>query len=817
MIFCKSFFRIFWLGLVACSPILIKAQNLPPGEYHSNRERTMDILHYRADLRIDFEQKKVFGSAAVKLLPLTSTAEITLDAIRLNVEQVTLMSAGQIQPLKFQHANESLTISLNRYYSSRDTLKLVIGYACTPNAGMYFQRDASNPGKYFLHTYGEGGLHANWLPIYSDVNDKFTTEMVVSVPKSYTVVSNGKLLDVKQNARGERVFHWLQTRPHANYLIAIYAGEFDKGELPPAFGEIPLNFWTSKGRLSQGAFAFRNTTKMVEFFSERFDYRYPWEKYDQIAIPDYAIGAMEHTSVTGHRASVLRDKKAPVEFGPPVFEHFNNFWSAEGTISHELAHHWFGNLLTCRNLSFIWLNESFASYLQMLWDEASVGREQLLMDRQVALDRYLDYVTTEHLIRPLEYPYFEKPDDMYNEEHTYLKGAIVLHLLRNILGDEAFFRGLSHYLHKFEFSNVESSDLKSAIEEATGQNLDWFFEDWVYGGGHPVFEVSYHYLKKHQLIDLKVQQIQPIVEGQDLFTVPVTITAVTASGKTHHTVWVEGQEEQFFIKSAEVPLMVSFDGEGALVAEIDFPKDLDELVYQARHDELPGRIRALRALAKNYATHPRALNTLVEIAAEEAFWGLQAEAARQLGKLRAPDLESKLAPVLKASDYRVRKAAVLALAEIGTQSAKDNLKRVVLNDPQPDVAATAIVALARSNFEIDSEFIKSQLGKPAWYDEITIACLQAFEKLADADLVPDIKPFFSDKYNQQVRMSALNAWKSCAPEDDELHKTLMDFVQNSPYSIQQLALEMLGELYVVRARPALEKIIRDSGDVNLRV
>ncbi|MFQ5754159.1 MAG: M1 family metallopeptidase, partial [bacterium] len=528
-------------SFILCFQYAAFSQHLPQGAYHADRERSIDIVHYRTDLSFNFDNQQLFGKATIQLHPLSQTNEFSLDALRLNVQKAALINSNTMKPLTFKTNKQSLSVSLDRIYSSEDTLTVVIDYSCQPNAGMYFQKDQNHKGQFFVHTYGEGGLLANWLPIYNDVNDKFSTEMVVTVPKPYTVISNGVLEEVKEQSNGKQTFHWQQKLPHSNYLISVYVGEFEKGDLRSAFGSIPMSYWVPKGRLKEGAYAFRNTTKMVEFFSNRFNYRYPWDKYDQIAVPDYAIGAMEHTGVTGHQRSVLRDESAPNDFGPPLFTRYHNFWTSEGTISHELAHHWFGDNLTCRNLSYIWLNESFASYLQMLWDEESIGKEKLLMDRQFALDSYLDYVATKHIIRPLEYHYFEKPSDIYNTEHTYLKGAIVLHMLRTILGDHDFFHALSYYLHKHEFSNVVSNDLKIAIEEATGQNLDWFFDDWVYGGGHPIFEVSYTYLKNRKLVDLKVNQTQAMVEGQDLFTLPVEITIATSKGESKHLIWVKNQ------------------------------------------------------------------------------------------------------------------------------------------------------------------------------------------------------------------------------------------------------------------------------------
>ncbi|MFQ5771889.1 MAG: HEAT repeat domain-containing protein, partial [bacterium] len=412
---------------------------------------------------------------------------------------------------------------------------------------------------------------------------------------------------------------------------------------------------------------------------------------------------------------------------------------------------------------------------------------------------------------------FDKPDDIYNEEHTYLKGAIVLHMLRTILGDEDFFRALGYYLHKYEFSNVESTDLKAAIEEATGQNLDWFFEDWVYSGGHPIFEVSYHYLKSRKLIDLTVHQVQPLVEGQDLFTLPVEITIATSKGITKQTNWVENETDRFLLQSDEEPLMVSFDGQGALVAEIRFEKELDELLYQAENDDLPGQIWALRELAGRFPVNPKTVQTMSKILSSEIFWGLKAEAALQLGSLRTQAAEQEIAQALKSPDYRIRKAAVLALPNFGTNSAEATLKHVIQNDPHTDVVATAIVALAKASPKAEVDFIRQQLGRPAWYDEITSACLQAFRIVGNKELVADIKPFTQEKYNQHVRMSTLKAWKSCAPEDPNLHQVLMTDAIKPPYGIQMLAIEMLGELHVAQARPVLEKIARKAGDVNLKV
>jgi aminopeptidase N len=800
------------LAFIVAVPLL--AQKLPTGAYHSDRERNYDLIHYKAELSFDFEKKQVFGKATIRLTPLRRIEKFAFDAIHLNVKSVAVAEGSN--GVSFQATDDSLIITLPQAKNPTDTFSVVVQYEGTPKSGMYFRHNPDNPQLFYVTTYGENGLLANWLPIYNDVNDKFSTEMLVTVPSPYVVISNGKLIETLTKPDGQKTFHWLQKLPHSNYLISVYVGDFEKGDLASAFGNIPLSYWVPRGWLKEGAYAFRNTPKMVEFFSTRFDYRYPWDKYDQIAVPDYAIGAMEHTGVTGHRAEVLRDQNAPLDFSPEL-DQYTSAWTVEATISHELAHHWFGDNLTCRNLSYIWLNESFASYLMMLWDEESLGKDQLLMDVQIAKDQYIRYVRSQHIIRGLEHHYFDDANTIYNTEHTYLKGAAILHTLRAVLGDEPYFRGLSHYLHKHEFSNVISNDLKIAIEEATGENLEWFFDQWITHGGHPQFEVSYRYLADRKLVDLAVKQVQPMVEGLGIFDLPVKITIATATKRWQEKVWIKNESENFLFACEEKPLMVSFDGEGDLIAEVSFPKSIEELIYQTKNTPVPGRIWAIRELAANFPTQLRAVSALSNLIAGNDFWGVRAEAALQLGTIHTPAAEQALAPALKATDYRIRKAAVLALPKFGTPSAEQKLKDAIKSDVQSDVVATAILALTRANSQTDPEFIKQQLGRKSWQDEIVVGCLRAFGELKNPALVATIKKYTSDAYNQNVVGAALNAWADCAPNDTDLHKTLIAMTQSPVYALQQSAITMLGRLSVSDAAPALKEILSQDADANLTV
>ena len=738
---------------------------------------------------------------------------VCLDAYHLDVKEVLLAGHGAVP---FAADGRQICLDLPARAGRGQRLEVSVSYGAAPKAGMYFQPDQAQQGLYYVTTYGEGGLHANWLPIYNSNNDKFTSEMVISVPKAYRLVANGKLLEERDEG-DRKILHWLQERPHPHYLIALYAGDFERGELEPAFGDIPLAYWVPRGRLEEGAYTFRNTKRMVEVFSERFDFRYPWVKYDQLAIPDYAIGAMEHTGITGHDASVLRRPgMAPTDFSNPDFGDYHTGWTAEATIAHELAHHWFGDDLTCAHLGQIWLNESFASYLMMLWAESDEGLDQLAMDVDHARHTYFSYVAEEHIIRPLEYDHFDSPNDIYNQPHTYFKGAAVLHMLRGILGDEGFFDSLSHYLHSHTLGIVQSHHLQDAIERTTGQNLDWFFADWITGGGHPRFEVESRFLAERQLLELNVKQVQSLVEGQGFFRLPVVVTLVTDSRRWQETVWVSEEEHHFFLPTAEEPKMVSFDGEGFLVAEVQHDKSLQELLYQAREDAVAGRLWALRQLAEHFPARSETVGLFGELLGQEAtFWGLRAEAVRLLGEVRSPAAEAVAIDALASSDHRLRTAAVLGLEAFGTEGARGALEKVMLEDPHGDVSATALMALARSDSEVSVATLKGLLQRTSWNDELQTAVAMAAKEGERPELLDLIRPLAAFPHNQETRGAALAAWAHLAPDDSVLHRNLIALAKDPSYVLQQIALKSLGELYVEDGRPVLEEFVELDVDTNL--
>ncbi len=814
-----KFFRCLLLLVITSIPAA--SQQLPTGAYRPNRERSYDILHYKANLKIDWKAKQVSGEVVVTLRPLLTASSVTLDAYGLRISSVKNAATGA--DLRHSSNEVSLTIELGRTLRSTDTTAIAIRYSATPTAGMYFLEPTPGTNNQpAIFTYGEGGIHANWLPLYNENNDKFSTEMIVTVSKPHTAISNGKLLSIGENSDGTRTFHWHQTLPHSNYLIALFVGDYRAVTLRPAFGSIPLTAWVHPGQEQRAADVFARTPDMVEYFSQRFNFRYPWDKYDQISAFDYAIGAMENTGVTGHNDRILRGRGQTEEFNPD-YESYATNWTAEALVSHELAHHWFGNNTTCTNLANIWINESFASYLMMLWDEHRLGSEALQEHTWLALQSYLKYVNTSHIIRPLEYRYFDTRGQIYNSETTYQKGALVLHMMRWILGDEAFFEGLGYFQNKHQFSNVESKDLKTALEESTGHNLQWFFEQWMWGGGHPVFEVATNYVEALKKVEVTIDQVQPLVKGQGIFRLPVEIRIDAGGVSRRQTVWVEEQRETFVFDAASSPDLVSVDGRGALVAEMRQPKALSELIYQSGHDDLPGRLWAIQQMTAQYPSDPAVIAAFRNLLDTHAPWILKAEATLQLRALQSEEAQSLLLAQLTQNDPRVRKAAVIALGSRYTETARAALKRVLETETNDDIASTALVSLAKIDGSLSKETIAAFSETESWYDSKRIAGLKAMEILAGVHTVPQrsqfvqtAKTFASTRHNYAVRQQALKTWAVCAPGDQALADRLALFAQTDILPVRLTAIELLAKLKITRAIPILEDVMRKNGDSDIR-
>ncbi len=587
----------------------------------SERSRDYDAKHYRIALTFDLGKKYFQGENRITLSPLKDGfLECMLDAEELVVSAV-LDSNGN--PLEFQQTDKHLRVALSKSYDYGEIVTFTVKYHATdPKHGLFFDEEGpANPRMVSTVSWPDKAHH--WFPCYDYPHDKVTNEMIITVKDRYKVLSNGRLVNVKEDKKaGTKTYHWSQELPHSTYLFMLAIGPF--AVIEDSLGSLPITYWVYEKDVADAKWIFKETPEMIEFYNTLFGYDYPWAQYAQVTSPRMGGGA-ENTSATVLGQRVIHDKRAEQDF------------SWQRVIAHEVAHQWWGDLITLRTWSETWLNESFGTYSDYLWTRHDLGEDEGAYALLGKKNAYLREAHTRYM-RPIVFNRYNRPQDNF-DSHTYPKGACVLHMLRYVIGDKLFFRTLKHFLYKHEFQAVDTHDLMIAIKEVTGQNLDWFFEQFIFKPGHPVFDISYNWDKKSQKLKLTVIQTQDTSEGVPIYTIPVTIGIVTPGKKTSEKVWLKQIEEVFEFSVSEKPLMVRFDEGNYLLKEWTFEKGLNELLYQLQNDDVIGRDWAASELAK-FGDDARAINGLIDSARKDGFWAVRRTSVETLGKLkREEDIE----------------------------------------------------------------------------------------------------------------------------------------------------------------------------------
>ena len=798
----------------------IPGHHLPTGAQQAVRERQVDVTRLSADLRFDMKKQALAGSVTVAFSPLKAGLDtLDLDAADLDIDAVELVRAESSTALDYVVEDRVLHISLPPGLETASNLAVRIGYTAQPRTGMYFFPETqTQPAEAW--NYGEGGRHNNWLPMYNDTNERFAVDFRITVARPYVALGNGLLREVEENRDGSRTFHWVQEEPIPNYLLAANVGEFIEVPLADAkVGQrkIPLSVWTHAGDEASAAYSFGKTPEMVEYFSELLGYDYAWPKYDQVTLRGF-WGAMETTTMVGFTEASLHFPGGLADDAPQLDEPWAT-WTTEDTIAHELAHHWFGDLVTCRSLGSLWLNESFATYLHTVWNGHAYGEDDLTYQRWRYLQRYLDYIEETGEVRPLEYFNYDASDDMYTTEITYLKGAMVLHFLRHTLGDQAFYQGLKAYLETHAFSEVDSHDFQRSLEESSGENLDWFFEDWVRGGaGYPALSVSYLWVPERKEVDLTIAQVQAIQPFEGYFDVPIDVEIVTAGGSRVHTIRVHEGETNVALPADGEPLMVVVDKGNWLVADIHQDNRLDELLYQLQYGDLAAALRATQQLAADFGRDAAAAEALAQVLADrDAHWGLRQEAALSLGTIGGSVSVSALVAALDEPDNRVRRAVVIGLGRAGGRASAAALEIAINTDTAEEVIGAAAIALGKMRAPSARRVLLAQLDrKSRYYDVIRYSAVAGLAELEDESLARTFERFTDASFNHDVRQVAITGWSRAAPHDAALHRALRELANDPDDGIRATALETMGDLHGADDIEFLEQYAVTAVDPNLQ-
>lgn len=542
MKFRKLFFTLgFLLFLNNFSPVL--GQNF-------NRTRTYDVENYKIQIRFDREKKLVFGDTTVSLRPLKDNFKtLELDAAAMNFESVKLETGKK--ELNFKLSGEKIIVELDQSYKPKDLIKIRFIYNCKPKKGIYFVERKSD-GKKILHseqiwTQGEPDEAHHWFPSYDFPDDKATSELFINAMAEENVISNGEFVEKIENPDGTATFHFKMPIPYSTYLTSFVIGKYSKTS--DVYRNIPLGFYVYPGEESIIPLAFSDTKDVFRVFEEVTGINYPFSKYDQTIVDDFGFGGMENITAT-----TFSDK----EIFLARFPHLRGY--TIDLISHELAHSWFGNLVTCRNWAELWLNEGFATYMEAVYRWKIYGKNAYLAKIREDSDIYLTgdaANNTKHGLYNLTAgdtgKLFKYPNITYN------KGSIVIHLLHETVGDEIFWKAIRTYLERHKYGNVETTDLQSVFEETSGKNLDLFFKQWVYSVGHPKLEIEHVYDSATKTLNLTVTQTQKGEKVPEVFYFPLEIFIQTIKGEKMENLTLDKRSQTFAIKLDDAPIGIALD------------------------------------------------------------------------------------------------------------------------------------------------------------------------------------------------------------------------------------------------------------------
>ncbi|HWE39819.1 MAG TPA: M1 family metallopeptidase [Isosphaeraceae bacterium] len=766
----------------------------------TERIRSFDVQHIKGELALDPDKSEVRGTVTHTIAPLEPALKtLRLDCgPRLVVEKVTVDGSD----CKFEHKKNDLTITLGRPREPGEAMKVAVTYKGSPRRGMYFVPADADHGL-CVWTQGEPDENRDWLPSYDYPNDRATSEMIVTAPKPLTVVSNGALVATVEDGR-TTTFHWKMDVPHPSYLISLAASDF--AVYRDSYKTLPVEYYVA--RTVDEATARRTlgkTPAMIAFFGAKLGVPYPYPKYAQVAVPEFTWGGMENISATTLNDGAFFDAVEARER------------DADGLVAHELAHQWFGDLVTCKDWSHIWLNEGFATFFDAVYTEHDLGddayRLKLDGDRR-------GYIASDRAYRrPIVEERYDDPLKLFDGV-TYPKGACVLHMLRGLLGEDAFWAGIRRYLKDNREKVVATDDFHKAMEAASGKDLDWYFDQWTKKAGHPELKARWRYESDDQTVRVVVEQVQTLDDQTPLFRLPTTLELTDDDGAKSIPVVVDGAKEEFVIPAAKRPKLVRLDPKGWLLKTLDFERPVEEWVYQLEHaPEVLGRVEAAAALSK-HKHDEAARKALLAAWSRESYHGARRMVLDSLAKFGEP-ARPALLEAARDKDARVRSEAIARLGELKRDDAAEATLRAAWSDAEEayGVRSAALRGLVKWGVKDKDDLLSAGLKTAAHRDTIAATALELLLDESGPKARELAVRYSRPGHGAGLRFVALNALDRLGADDAEIQDALIDLANDPSRNLRSRTWDILARSKVRRAIPVLEarlaleqEVVRDRLD-----
>jgi aminopeptidase N len=785
--------------------------------YQPAQTKVFDLIHTKLEVRFDWDKQELHGIATVQVKPhFYPQSQLILDARDFIIHHVALLTDEEKKEVSYAYDNEQVNIHLDHVYTREDFITVEITYTTHTNQQKSKNKHklGANQGIYFINsngqnqykpqqiwTQGEPNTSSYWFPTIDSPNQRSTQELYITVEEKFKTLSNGTLVYTTLNDDQSRTDYWRMDLPHPPYLFMLAVGEF--AEIHDEWNDIPVTYYVEPAYEKYATNIFKHTTEMLDFFSEKLDYPYPWPKYSQIIVRDYITGAMENTTAVVVTENIQGDDRA-------LLDKFDR----EEIIAHELFHHWFGNLVTCESWSQLSLNESLASLGAHLWYAHKYGpyeRDRLMLR---SIERYLAESRFKQvsIIRN----HYSSPIEMF-DGHTYHKGALILHMLKAYLGEEAFLQALNQYLKKYAFSSTDIHQLRKSFEEISGEDLNWFFNQWFLSPGHPVLRVEHNYL--HGRLILKIWQKQ--TNPAPIYQLPLKVDVWVKGEKQSYNIRVDKSYQEFSWPLSEQPEAVYIDKSHFLVGEMDHPQTTQS--YRALYhysEDFFSKHEAIKYFKNNKIDRSEYYSFFKDVL-EDSYWmfreiALEAFKGYNEQEKDYKTIEEVLKMLTQDAHSTVRKLALETLATLPSPEKYNHIYERSLEDPSYGVVSSALYAYATYSSEEQTTIKETILGEFEDDDNIEIitSLAQYYTNIKKPDKYEWLKNKTINFYTQLgfepllVSLVAYTCAVAIPHQQEEVFGLLQYILEND--SMMRIRLAAYHALKKMPKTKAVKKLLQDT-------
>jgi aminopeptidase N len=776
----------------------------------------LEPTHRDIDLSLDFARAAATGRVTITLSARAPGARrLVLDAMELRDVSVT----GSY-PLTWAYDGTALSILFDTGADDGAERTVTVRWRVErPVAGMYFggpAPDAPQRGRYMV-TDHETERARYWLPCVDHPSARTTLDIAIRAPTGMEILATGELKGTEVHSDGTTTARWHSAARCPSYLICLAVGEFvrfDDGD----FAGAPISYFGLPPFTADDlARTFGGTRDMMAFLTERLGQPLPWPKYFQFAAPGIG-GAMENISLVAWDEAWVTDERLRAERGH-VLDQVN---------VHEMAHTWFGDLVVVRDFSHVWLKESWATYMESVWYEHSLGEvalhHQLLLERQEYLSEAEGRYT-----RPIVTRSYDATWSMF-DRHLYPGGALRLHLLRTELGDEVFWPAVREYLDRHARGMVETDDFRRVMEQRSGRYLARFFDQWLESPGFPVLKATTDFADGVLSVTIEQTQVDD-KKGIGLFDFSLDVAVETSEGQwTRQTMRISEARHTLRVSAAARPLQVVIDPEVKVPHRLKFDPGHDMLVRSLSHSPwITGRIHAASALAESGKR--TAVAAIRDAYGLEERWGVRCEMARALGGCATRDAALALAHALAVEgDPRAMLTLMEAASRHRCQQLAEALSAWISEEDRPYRAhSQALIALGAQRGDAWVDTLKGALTDSSWSGHVRRGAVVGLGRTYSRQALAPLMARLADRAELSiVRRAAASALAALARELDRATKrrameSLIDTLAEPDHALRMAAiagLELLGDRRAVGAidatrgttaaqyHPGIERAIR---------